>query len=133
MIFVRVRQNAPYCAAGWQDSERSYFAKMRSNLITLPRRRSHRLLRSLRPAAFKQGEPRRARRQYLKERFAERHCGTCITNHCTQKPKKKPIRIFHANCNKYEPPAPPCRCARFAVILPIFQERASRSSWVYGQ
>ena len=23
MIFVWVRQNAPYCAAGWQDSERS--------------------------------------------------------------------------------------------------------------
>lgn len=23
MIFVRVRQNAPYCAADWQDSERS--------------------------------------------------------------------------------------------------------------
>ena len=35
MIFVRVRQNAPYCAAGWQDSERSSFAKMRSNWILL--------------------------------------------------------------------------------------------------
>ena len=49
MIFVRVRQNAPYCAAGWQDSEPSSFAKMRSNLITLPRRRCHRLLHSQPP------------------------------------------------------------------------------------
>ena len=38
-----------------------------------------------------------------------------------------------ANRNKHEPTAPPCSCARFAVILPIFQERASRNSWVYGQ
>ena len=85
------------------------------------------------PAAFKQGEPRRTRWQHLKERFAERHCGACITNHCTQKPEKKPIRIFHANCNKHEPTAPPCSFARFAVVLHIFQERASKSSWVYGQ
>lgn len=78
------------------------------------------------PAAFKQGEPRRTRRQHLEERFAERHCGTCITNHRTQNQQITPIRILLANRNKHEQAAPPFPCARFAVILPIFQERTSK-------
>ena len=127
------RTTMPESASSFMNFAKLGISRQKSKLSPTFLSNRRRLLRSLRPAAFKQGEPRRTRRQHLEERFAERHCGTCITNHRTQNQKIAPIRILLANRNKHEQAAPPCRCARFAVILPIFQERASKSSWVYGQ